>query len=94
MIGQAFISFLKSHAFGNAQWAFRKQSSARDLCFVCVSRWVLAICQGYKIGAYLGDIAGAFDRVFKDFLMAKLSSAGVADVFLDFLNSYLEPRIG
>ena len=26
--------------------------------------------------------------------MANLYSAGVSDVFLDFLNSYLEPRLG
>ena len=27
-------------------------------------------------------------------MLAKLHSAGVADVSIDFLNSYLEPRIG
>ena len=27
-------------------------------------------------------------------MLAKLCSVGVADVFLDFLNSYLEPRVG
>ena len=43
---------------------------------------------------YLGDISGAFDRVFKDYLLAKLYSAGVSDLFLDFLNSYLSPRVG
>lgn len=93
VIGQPLISYLETHAFGNAQWAFRKKNSARDLCFVCVSRWILSICQGYKIGAYLSDISGAFDRVFKDFLLAKLSSAGVADVFLDFLNSSRIDRV-
>ena len=36
----------------------------------------------------------AFDRVFKDFLMAKLCSGGFAGVCLDWLSSYLEPRIG
>ena len=47
-----------------------------------------------KVGIYLSDISGAFDKVFKDFLLAKLSAVGVADVFLDFLNSYLQPRVG
>ena len=47
-----------------------------------------------KVGVYLGDISGAFDKVFKDYLLAKLSAVGVADVFLDFLNSYLQTRIG
>ena len=94
VIGQPLIAFLEAHGFGSAQWAFRKKSSARDLSLVCVSRWSLAFCRKCKMGAYLGDISGAFDRVFKDFLLAKLSSVGVADVFLDFLNSYLEPRVG
>ena len=69
------------------------QRTGSNVC-VCVSSWILAICSGFKIGAYLSDITGAFDRVFKDYLLAKLHSIGVADVFLDFLSSYLEPRIG
>ena len=54
----------------------------------------MAACSVFKIGAYLGDITAAFDRVDKDLLMGQLHSLGVADVFLDFLNNYLEPRIG
>ena len=93
-IGNPLIMYLQDHGFGTSQWAFRKMSSSRDLVLVCVSQWILAICSGFKIGAYLGDITAAFDRVDKDLLMGKLHSLGVADVFLDFLNNYLEPRIG
>ena len=88
------ISFLEKHGYGNAQWAFRKESSARDLLLVLVSTWIRKICMGRKIGLYLSDIAGAFDRVDKDCLMLNFFSIGVSDQFLDFLNSYLEPRIG
>ena len=94
VIGNPLIAFLDQHGFGNSQWAYRKRSSARDLVLLCVSQWILAICNGKKIGAYLSDISGAFDRVYKDYMLAKLHSAGVADIFLDFLNSYLEPRVG
>ena len=66
--------------------------SARDLVTALMMSWILAICTGYKIGGYLGDITGAFDRVFKDYLLAKLCSAGVGDQFLNFLLSYLQPR--
>ena len=69
-------------------------SSSRDLLLICVLQWILAACSGCKIGAYLGDITAAFDRVDKNLLMGKLHGLGVAEVFLDFLNSYLEPRIG
>ena len=93
-IGNPLISFLAQHGYGDSQWGFRKHSSACDLVLVCVSKWILAFCMRLKVGVYLGDISGAFDKVFKDFLLAKLSAVGVADVFLDFLNSYLQPRIG
>ena len=54
--------------------------------------WILAICTGHKVATYLGDVSGAFDRVFKDYLLAKLHSAGVGAQFLNFLDSYLQPR--
>ena len=54
--------------------------------------WILGICTGHKIATYLGDISGAFDRVFKDYLLAKLQSAGVGAQYLNFLDSYLQPR--
>ena len=62
------ILFLQQHGFGTAQWAYRKQCSARDLAFMCASSWVLAICGNKKVGVYLSDISGAFDRVYKQFL--------------------------
>ncbi len=37
-------------------------------------------------------MGGAFDRVFKDCLLAKLQSAGVGAQYLNFLDSYLQPR--
>ena len=54
--------------------------------------WILAVCTGHKIAAYLGDITGAFDRVCKEYLLAKLHAAGVGPTYLNFLDSYLQPR--
>ena len=56
--------------------------------------WILAICKGKKVGAYLSDISGAFDKVFTPYLLAKLYRAGVGETFLNFLGSYLAPRYG
>jgi len=67
--------------------------SARDLVTALVLSWILAICTGYKIAGYLGYITGAFDRVFKDYLLAKLQAAGIGSTYLNFLDSYLQPRI-
>ena len=74
------------------QWAFTPGLSARDLVTASFLFWILAICTGNKIAAYLGDISGAFDRVYKDYLLAKLQAAGVGACFLNFLDSYLQPR--
>ena len=94
VVGNPLITFLQAKGFGDAQWAFRKNSSARDLVTVSVARWVLRICQGSKIGLYIADISGAFDKVSRPLLLAKLEQLGVAPAFLDFLNSYLESRQG
>ena len=94
VIGNPLIAFLQQHGFGDSQWAFRKQCSSRDLALICMSTWIKAICSGKKVGLYLSDISGAFDRVFKKIMLAKLHSVGVPDIYLDFLSSYLEPRIG
>ena len=69
-------------------------SSSRDLVTACVARWVLLFCQGKKVGLYLSDISGAFDKVSRCLLIAKLSQLGLPESFLDFLNSYLLTRQG
>ena len=43
---------------------------------------------------YLGDISGAFDRVYKPFLMVRLASIGVNESYLRFFDAYLAPRKG
>ena len=93
-IGNPLMMFLQDHGFGDSQWAFRKQASSRDLVLVFISQWIQAICGGFKVGTFMGDITAAFDRVDKELLLGKLQSLGVAEVYLDFLNNYLEPRIG
>ena len=45
-----------------------------------------------KIVGYLSDISGAFDRVCKEYLLAKLHQYGVGSTYLNFLDAYLQPR--
>ena len=94
MIGYHLVPFLQKYAFGDNQWAFSKGLRSRDLVTILMLTWILTICLDKKIGAYLSDISGAFDRVFKPYLLAKLHRAGVGDEFLAFLSSYLSPRRG
>ena len=73
---------LQLHGYGDAQWAFRKESSARDLLTILSSTWIKSICMGKKIGLNLNDIAGACDRVDKEYLLIKFYSIGISDKFL------------
>ena len=66
LIGLHLVPYLARIAFGNNQWAFTKGRSCRDRVTVFMLSWVLGVCQGKKIGAWLGDISGAFDRVSKE----------------------------
>ena len=54
--------------------------------------WILAISSGQKVGAYLSDIADAFDRIFQICLLAKLHGFEIDSVYLIFLESYFAPR--
>ena len=94
MVGLHLSPFLQRHAFGANQWAFSTGLSARDLVTMLMMSWILVICTGKKVGAYLSDISGAFDRVFKPYLLAKLHACGVGASFLNFLDAYLAPRTG
>ena len=86
VVGNPLVAFLQLKGYGDAQWAFRRNSSARDLVTASVARWVLRVCQGYKVGIYISDISGAFDKVRRPLLLAKLEQLGVSPIFLDFLN--------
>ena len=89
VIGSPLVAYLEQHGFAKNQWAYRKQCNSRDLVLMFVTSSVLAICSGYKVAVYLSDIAGAFDRVFKDYLLAKLFALGVPDAYFDFLRHAL-----
>ena len=94
VIDPPLVAYLQQHGFGSNQWAYRKRCGSRDLALMCITSCVVAICSGHKMSVYLSDISGAFDRVWKEYLIGKLASVGVPDVFLDFLNAYLAPRVG
>ena len=79
-------------AFGNGHWAFRKKRSYRDFVTLLVASWTMAVHIGNNVGIYLSDIAAAFDRVFKQYMLAKCRRAGASDCFLIFLSEFLAPR--
>ena len=86
--------YLQKNAYGDNQWAFSTGLGCRDLVTMLVMSWILAICTGKKVGGFLSDISGAFDRVPMLYMLGKLHCCGVGPQFLRFLASYLAPRRG
>ena len=82
----------KTGAFGASQFAFQKGLSANDLVAAQVCSWILALTLRKKIGVYLSDISGAFDKVETDRLLAKLTATGINSTFLQLLRNYLTVR--
>ena len=92
-IGVTLTPFLERvNAFGSDQWAFRKKHSCRDLVALLVSRWLWALDCGFKVGVYLSDISGAFDKVDRTLLTQRLKAAGLSNAMTAFLYDYLAPR--
>ena len=85
VIGARLVSFLQKRSFGVNQWAFTKGLGSKDLVTMLVMSWILGICTGKKVGAYLSDISGAFDRVCKKYILAKLYAAGIGATYLNCL---------
>ena len=84
--------FEASGAYGKTQWGFRKRRSCRDLVAMLTAKWILSFHRGKRVGVYLSDISGAFDRVSTPLLLRKLQKKGVAADLLRLLESYLQTR--
>ena len=92
-IAQTLTPFLdRTGAFGKDQWAFRQKRSCRDLVALLVTRRLWALDNGFKVGIYLSDISGAFDKVDREILIECLRKAGISLELLKFLYAYLAPR--
>ena len=59
---------------------------------IVISKWLLALNSGKKIGLYLSDISGAFDRVCTELMLQKAARTGLSPSWLKFLKSYFAPR--
>ena len=84
--------FEQTEALGRDQWAFRRKRSCRDLVALLVCRWLWALDNGFKVGIYLSDISGAFDKVERELLMDRLRAIGLSNSFLRFFREYLAAR--
>ena len=65
---------------------------SRDAIAFMVITWIAGFCEGVKFWLYCSDVAGAFDRVDKDRLLAKLRAKGLHEKFVRILGSWLQAR--
>ncbi len=93
-VGSLFIPWLESiQAFGEHQYAYTKGRGYKDTLTINVNNWILLLELGFLVGVYCSDVSGAFDRVERDRLCAKLESLGLHNDVLGFLKSWLEERV-
>ena len=93
VFAHVLVPFLSSTcAFGETQWAFQKKIGCKDLICVLVNRWLLAFQERKRVGLYLSDISGAFDRVERTRLCRKLRRAGLNHKFVRFFLDFLDVR--
>ena len=84
--------FEATDAFGSTQWAFRKRRGCTDLVLLLICGWLRDFQARRRVGVFLSDISGAFDRVDSKKMIRKLRRAGVCEPLLGLLANYLEPR--
>ena len=82
----------RTDGFGSFQFAFQKGLSCKDLVAALVCSWILALNGRKKVGVFLSDISGAFDKVEVHRLMAKLEATGINNELLNLLRDYLSAR--
>ncbi len=56
--------------------------------------WIQGFNEGNKFGVCCSDVSGAFDRVKRERLVAKLRAKGIHETFVQILDSWLQSRVG
>ena len=87
------ISKAVERLLGSVLVPFLERVTARDLLALLTTTWLWKFERGSKIGAFLSDISGAFDRVPSGRLVKKLLRAGVSATVANFFVSYLSERL-
>ena len=93
-VGSLVLPWLEcTHAYGPNQYAYAKGRGYKDVLAVNVCHWLLLMEQGLAVAVYCSDVSGAFDRVSKERLGAKLDTLGLHEDALGFLKSWLDDRL-
>ena len=81
-----------SVSFGQNQFAYTAGRGARDILAMLSLMWTKAVAKGRKVAVYCSDVAGAFDRVRLERLVAKLKAKKLHPSIIAVLTSWLRQR--
>ncbi len=94
VIGKTFLPWIyRNNKFGEHQYAYGRGRSHKDALAVNVNSWLLTLEEGDMVALYCSDVFGAFDRVPRERLLAKLSVCGLHPRVVAFLESWLADRV-
>ena len=79
-------------AFGENQFAYTRARGYKDAMAFNTLNWIWALNLNQKVALYCSDVAGAFDKVRADRLIAKLEAKGVRGPLLQVIRSWLVGR--
>ena len=93
VIAEQLIAFLEEHhLLSPKQFGFMKGKSTADLLLLLSKSWHDNLDSGLATLVIALDIAGAFDCVWHQGLIAKLGQLGIAGDLLELLSNYLSDR--
>ena len=79
-------------SYGGNQFAFQEGRGARDVIVLLVMDILWSFDKQLKVGFYCSDVSGAFDKVEKGRIEAKIRATGLHPSLAGLLCSWLEER--
>ena len=77
---------------GPNQFAYQKARGARDALAFMALTWISGFNNKLKFSIHCSDVSGAFDRVSRRRLVAKLRAKGTSEEFIAIFDAWLQER--
>ena len=88
-----YVPFLvATDGYGPNQFAYLPRRGARDAVAVLVLTWLDGFERHCEFAVYCSDVSGAFDKVRRERLEAKLRAKGLHESVVRVLSSWLSER--
>jgi hypothetical protein len=93
LIGLLWVPQVSSDLFvGRNQFAYRSGRGSRDALAYVVLSWLECFMRKCRVGMYLSDVSGAFDRVRAERLLQKMRAKRIPEEVVAIVGSWLRGR--